>query len=122
MRAGSGLLAAVLGLVAAVGVAGAGGDGARGRELYEEKCVLCHGEAGRGWDWSAKVDRPPVPVPDLATVAARRTERFVFEIIKHGGEAVGQTRFMPGFGFQLSDEEIWHLVAYVRRLGPSARP
>jgi len=27
---------------------------------------------------------------------------------------VGQTRFMPPFGFQLSDQEVWDLVAYMR--------
>jgi mono/diheme cytochrome c family protein len=92
------------------------GDAERGRELYAEKCVLCHGGQGRGWDWAAKVEKPPVPVPDLAAVTGERSDRFLFDVIRDGGEAVGRTRFMPPFGFQLDDGEVWDLVAYVRLL------
>jgi mono/diheme cytochrome c family protein len=93
------------------------GDIKKGRELYMEKCVLCHGSKGEGWDWAKKVAKPPVPVPDLAQAAPQRSDEFLFDIVKGGGEAVGNTRFMPPFGFQLSDQEIWDLVAYVRSLG-----
>ncbi len=93
------------------------GDARKGRELYQEKCVLCHGGQGEGWDWTKKVARPPVPVPDLAAVAPQRSDQFLFDIIKDGGEAVGKTRFMPPFGFQLNDQEVWDLVAYMRALG-----
>lgn len=92
------------------------GDARNGRELYTEKCVLCHGSRGEGWDWTKKVARPPVPVPNLAQVVPQRSDKFLFDVIKGGGEAVGQTRFMPPFGFQLSDQEIWDLVTYMRSL------
>ena len=97
------------------------GDARNGRELYLEKCVLCHGSQGEGWDWTKKVERPPVPVPDLATVTPQRSDQFLFDVIKEGGEAVGQTRFMPPFGFQLSDQEVWDLVAYMRTLSTVKR-
>jgi len=109
------LLALVLLVPTPAAVAGRG-DPARGRELYAEKCVLCHGDQGQGWDWAKKVARPPVPVPNLAEVAPERSDRFLFDIIKHGGEEVGRTRFMPGFGFQMSDDEIWDVVAFIRSL------
>ncbi len=85
--------------------------------MYLEKCALCHGSQGEGWDWSKKVARPPVPVPDLAAVAPQRSDQFLFDIVKDGGEGVGKTRFMPPFGFQLNDQEVWDLVAYMRALG-----
>lgn len=93
------------------------GDARKGQELYTEKCVLCHGARGEGWDWSKKVAKPPIPVPDLAQVAPERSDQFLFDVVKGGGEAVGKTRFMPPFGFQLTDKEIWDLVAYMRSLG-----
>ena len=93
------------------------GDANKGRELYMEKCVLCHGAAGAGWDWAKKVAEPPVPVPDLAQVAPERSDQFLFDVVKSGGEAVGKTRFMPPFAFQLSDREVWDLVAFMRSLG-----
>jgi mono/diheme cytochrome c family protein len=93
------------------------GDVRKGRELYLEKCALCHGSQGEGWGWSKKVAKPPVPVPDLAKVTPGRSDKFLFDVVREGGEAVGQTRFMPPFGFQLSDQEVWDLVAYMRELG-----
>jgi len=92
------------------------GHAGNGADLYAEKCQLCHGARGEGWDWAAKVDKPPVPVPDLATVSPERSDEYLFDVVKGGGEAVGRTRFMPAFGFQLTDTEVWDLVAYMRSL------
>jgi len=115
---GPGLLVLLLAFAAAAG-AEVAGDPARGRELFMEKCALCHGGQGQGWDWQRKVARPPVPVPDLGAVVPERSDRFLFDVVKDGGEGVGKTRFMPAFGFQLREQEIWDLVAYLRSLGVS---
>ena len=93
------------------------GDPKKGEEIYVEKCTLCHGAQGAGWDWSKKVEQPPIPVPDLAKSGPAQSDRFLFDIIKGGGEAVGKTRLMPPFSFLLSDKEIWDVVAYIRTLG-----
>ncbi|MGH7312789.1 MAG: c-type cytochrome [Candidatus Rokuibacteriota bacterium] len=116
--------AAVLALALATGEAQAAspGDPGRGRELYAERCVLCHGGRGQGWDWSQKVATPPVPVADLTQVTSERSDAYLFEIVKDGGEAVGRTRFMPPFGFQLNDQDVWDLVAYMRALSRAGAP
>lgn len=93
------------------------GDPKNGRQLYLEKCTLCHGAQGEGWDWAKKVAKPPIPVPDLAEVVPGQSDQFLYDVVQGGGEAVGKTRFMPPFGFQLTDQEIWDLVAYMRALG-----
>lgn len=97
------------------------GDAKKGENLYIEKCVLCHGPQGEGWNWAKKAAKPPVPVPDLATVAPQRSAQYLFDVVKEGGEAVGKTRFMPPFGFQLSDQEVWDIVAYMRALSRPKR-
>jgi mono/diheme cytochrome c family protein len=97
------------------------GDAGRGVALYRERCMLCHGGQGEGWDWSKKVEKPPVPVPDLAKVAPERSDQYLFDVVKEGGEAVGMTRFMPPFGFQLTDAQVWDLVAYMRSLAKRAQ-
>lgn len=102
-------------LMAAPLFAQAKGNAKKGEELYLEKCVLCHGSQGEGWDWSQKAI-PPIPVPDLAKTTPKQSDQYLFEAVKGGGEAVGKTRFMPPFGFQLSDQEIWDIVAYMRSL------
>lgn len=96
------------------------GDAQKGRNLYLERCVLCHGSQGEGWDWSKKAP-PPIPVPDLAREAPKQSDQYLFEIVKGGGEAVRKTRLMPPFGFDLSDQDIWDIVAYLRMLGRNAK-
>jgi mono/diheme cytochrome c family protein len=116
------LVLATLGsaLVAPAPAGAARGDVERGRALYAERCALCHGAQGEGWDWAKKVETPPVPVPDLARAAPERSDDFLFRVVRDGGEAVGRTRFMPAFGFQLSEQDVWDLVAYIRALPPKA--
>ncbi len=93
-----------------------GGNPGQGQELYQERCVLCHGSHGQGWDWATKVDRPPVPVPNLLEVLPQRSDDYLFKLIRDGGEAVGRTRFMPAFGFNMSEQELKDIVAYLRSL------
>jgi cytochrome c oxidase cbb3-type subunit III len=93
------------------------GNSKRGEDLYLEKCVLCHGTQGEGWDWSKRAEKPPIPIPDLAKVVPQRSDQYLFDIINGGGEAVGKTRLMPPFGFQLSNDDVWDIVAYMRSLG-----
>ena len=50
------------------------GDPKKGEELYVEKCTLCHGAQGAGWDWSKKVETPPVPVPDPAKTGPAQSD------------------------------------------------
>src|SRR3989338_2305796 len=92
------------------------GNAQKGRDLYLEKCALCHGSQGEGWDWSKKA-QPPIPVPYLAKAAPQQSDQYLFDIIKGGGEAVRRTRLMPAFGFDLNDQEVWDTVAYIRSLG-----
>jgi cytochrome c oxidase cbb3-type subunit 3 len=93
------------------------GDPKRGEDFYTEKCVLCHGAQGQGWDWYKRAEKPPIPIPDLAKIVPQRSDQYLFDIVHGGGEAVGRTRLMPPFGFQLSDRDVWDIVAYMRTLG-----
>ncbi len=76
----------------------AGGNAERGRALYAERCRNCHGEDGRGGPMGVNVvDRWILDrAPDFARVVRE-----------------GRAR-MPGF--EASDAEIGHLLAYTRAL------
>ena len=95
-----------------------------GKEIYEERCILCHGAQGLGWDWGRKAEKPPVPVPNLVEVVPKRSDEYLVRIIKHGGGAVGLTPFMPAFGFDMQDQQVWDVVAYLRTLRdvPAPKP
>lgn len=86
----------------------------RAARLYYGFCVTCHGVDGRGsWRAALFLLRPG----DLSDGARGRqhSDRYLFDIIKHGGANFGRPG-MPAFGYQMSDEEITELLAYVRGL------
>lgn len=87
------------------------------QRLYFLHCVTCHGTRGTG-SWRATLFLiGPGNLADGNRMAAL-PDQYLFDIIKHGGAALGKPG-MPGFGFHLSDSEIQELVAYVRGLsGP----
>ena len=53
-----------------------------GSKVYEEKCMLCHGLNGKGWDWKQKLDKPPVPVPNLLDILPLRSDQYLEKVIK----------------------------------------
>ena len=91
-------------------------NASRGERLYVSFCAGCHGLDGRGsWRAALFLIRPG----DLAT-AARQPDQYLFDIIKHGGAAIGRPG-MPAFGAQLSDDDVRALVQYIRTW-PTRRP
>ncbi len=86
----------------------------RGRALYDEYCVSCHGPAGRG-DGPAGAQLPVKPT-DLTTHVLQHDEMYLHSVILDG------RGYMPPFGNQLSQDEILDLIAYIRLLAVQASP
>jgi mono/diheme cytochrome c family protein len=82
----------------------------RGAEEYREMCVACHGAPGVERGTLGKGINPKPP--DLAKESAEWSDRELFWITKHGIKMAG----MPAFGVTHSDEELWGIVAFLRRL------
>ena len=84
-----------------------------GERLYLAYCVHCHGESGHGsWPAALLLIRPG-DLTDRARMS-RRTDSYLFDIIKHGGSPIGRPG-MPGFE-HLPDADVEALVQYVRTL------
>ncbi|HYO16017.1 MAG TPA: cytochrome c [Thermoanaerobaculia bacterium] len=77
---------------------------------YHAMCVTCHGapgvpisEIGQGLS--------PYP-PELAAEAEEEEPAEVFWVVKNGIKMTG----MPAFGVTHSDEEIWAITAFLKRM------
>lgn len=81
-----------------------------GRGPYGIHCVTCHGAPGVEPTAIGK-GLNPTP-PDLGTVASFWSDGELYWIVANGVKMTG----MPAFRGELDDEELWSLVAFVRRL------
>ena len=109
---------AILVLILTQAVAGAQ-DKAEGKKYYVTYCSGCHGETGKG-DGPAAASLPVKPTNhNDGVVMNQLPDKLLFEIISKGGQAVGKSPFMPGWGNQLREKQIRDVIAYVRSL---ARP
>ena len=88
--------------------------GGRGQQLYETNCAMCHGPAGQG-DGELAASFVPPPANFTSGHTDTHPDGDLFYWIKEGIDGSA----MPAFDRQLSDDEIWNLVNYVRRLSSS---
>jgi len=84
-------------------------DGARAFALHG--CVHCHGAPGAEWSkFSEGLNPDP---PDLKDIAKEDTPGHLFWAIKNGIRMTG----MPSFAKAgVADDEIWKIVAFVKKL------
>jgi mono/diheme cytochrome c family protein len=81
---------------------------ARGERKFMKTCVPCHGKALAGDGPVAPLFMPP---PDLLAAPTRaRKDGFIYSYIRFGGVV------MPPYGAQVTPEEAWDLVNFVRHM------
>ena len=77
---------------------------------FHRACVHCHGAPGTLGDLTAQQALPPPP--DLTHVSKEWKDRELFWIVKHGIKYTG----MPAWVVQNRDDEVWAVVAFLKRL------
>jgi mono/diheme cytochrome c family protein len=110
------LLIAVVTLTATHAIAATEENIMAGKAIYERLCVSCHGPDGRGSRIGGMLPAPPRDLTDQAYMETR-SDQQLFDVIQQGSAAAGLSSAMQAFGDQLTDQEIWDTVAYVRTLG-----
>lgn len=75
---------------------------------FDAKCAMCHGKDGSGNSRMGK----SMKVPDLRSKAVQSKSDAELHNFIAKGKGV-----MPGYGNQLSKQDIDDLVAYIRQLG-----
>ena len=82
---------------------------ARGKSLYLDRCVDCHGKKGNG-DGPQAADLNVHPTNLTAPPVKQQSDGELFWKISEGRKP------MPGYGRKLSEDERWSVVAYLRSL------
>jgi mono/diheme cytochrome c family protein len=88
---------------------------AAGRKLYDRHCSECHGNTGKGDGMAGEgLDEKPSNLADVEWEHGS-TDGEMFIVIRDGA---GPKSEMKGFSKKLSEQEIWHVVNFVRTFGP----
>lgn len=102
-------------------------DIAVGETLYAESCAVCHGANLEGQeDWRSPGEDGIFPAPphDETGHTWHHSDKVLFEYTKLGGRALMAAQGMefdsgmPGFGDQLSDQDIWNILGYIKSTWP----
>ena len=72
---------------------------AQARNIFLNTCGFCHAKGGRKASKGPKLSN------------TERSNEFIFERIQNG-----KAGRMPAFGGAFNEEQIWALIAYIRRL------
>lgn len=89
---------------------------ARGKQFYLIHCVECHDQDGRGLGRRDFNGTPPADLTDPDAWLYGTSAEAIFASIHDGSK-----NDMPGFKDKLQDEQIWHVVNFVRSFWPESK-
>lgn len=98
---------------------------ATGKRIYEQHCAACHGvklEGQPNWRERLPSGRLPAPPHDASGHTWHHPDQVLFGITRNGMAVYAQKGYasdMPSFAGQLSDNEIWATLAYIKSTWPS---
>lgn len=101
------------------------GDAQRGQRLYARYCAVCHGSEGTGTGRNAPylegLGRAPRDHTD-GRYMNRLSDAELYRAISEGKRRAGEPPFMPWWGYTLTTQDIWDLVAFIRSLATASAP
>lgn len=104
------------------------GDPEKGRAMFQQYCVACHGVSGKGDGPLAKV-LTPKPADLTSHVGHHHgsgsqlsRHDYLFKVITGGGAAVGKSPTMPKWEGQLKTEEVCDVIKYLQAFSASEKP
>jgi mono/diheme cytochrome c family protein len=83
---------------------------AAGKEIYTKNCYDCHGKKGKG-DGPKSADLPKSPQDFTKEAVQKQSDGSMFWKISEGRKP------MPSFKKDLSEDQRWQVIKYVRTLG-----
>ncbi|HEY6274185.1 MAG TPA: c-type cytochrome [Terriglobales bacterium] len=89
---------------------------ARGKQYYLIHCVECHDQDGTGLQRRDFNGTPPADLTDPDAWLHGTSAEAIFSSVREGTKDD-----MPGFKDKLQDEQIWHVVNFVRSFWPESK-
>jgi mono/diheme cytochrome c family protein len=86
-----------------------------GKQLYQQRCVPCHGPDGKANTPTAQALNPKPRDHTDGVYMNQLSREHLFKVIKQGGTAVGKSPIMPPQA-DLSDKQVQDIIAFVRSL------
>ena len=84
---------------------------ARGAKVFKEQCAVCHGPGGLGDGIIIKKGLGFYPVNLTTPAVSQRSDGYIYAYILYGGKVM-----MPSYSENISEQDAWHVVNYVRKL------
>lgn len=88
---------------------------AKGREIFQTSCVVCHGNSGKGDGPAGAALKPPPADLGGQKVAAQSDGALLWKIA-HGRAP------MPAFSEAFKKDDLWKVVSYIRTMSPGGAP
>lgn len=85
-----------------------------GKKLYKRKCKKCHGAKGDGKGTAAKNLTIQPTAFSKPGYLAERQDGQLFWILMKGSEGTDMESFGPGTDVNLSEDQLWQLITYLR--------
>ena len=91
-----------------------GGDAAKGKPVFDQYCMACHGTDGKGDGPAGKALNPkPRDFHDKSLMASM-TDEHIYKVVKDGGASMGKSPLMTPWKGTLTDQQIRDVAAYVK--------
>jgi mono/diheme cytochrome c family protein len=87
---------------------------AAGKDLYTKNCRSCHGADAKGDGPMKPKDSHPPNLTD-AEWTRGATDGEIFVVVRDGA---GPQFVMKGYKSRMTEQDTWHIVNYIRSLGP----
>ena len=85
----------------------------RGKVLYKEYCMQCHGATGKG-DGPAAANLEPKPAIHANMAFDQVPVEYLYNMINYGGAAMGKSANMPYWGLTIGQQGVADVMAYLR--------
>lgn len=97
---------------------------AKGKAIYFAECASCHGSSLEGqvnWKQRDLNGYLPAPPHDVSGHTWHHDDQLLFKLTKFGVQSIAGKEYksnMPAFEKKLTDEQIWHVLAYIKSEWP----